>query len=97
MSRADLFVEAVDIAVRLFYAGAAWFVLTAAVATLALYAVAVIAWTVGRAVWKAARRALGGRRSAEHAPQAPEPAPSPQRRTRPSWAHEQPIDYEEAV
>lgn len=50
-----------------------------------------------RWAWKTARRALYGRRRPEQASRAPDSTESPQRRSRPSWAHEQPTTYEEAA
>lgn len=107
MSNADLLTEAIDAAVRLFYAGAGWLLLCAVVATLALYAVAVIAWAVVRAGRRTASAAWARAHGcaptgAPHSPScdsrdagdAPKP---PQRRSRPSWAHEQPTTYEEAA
>ena len=47
-----------------------------------------------RRVWKTARRALRAPLADERAPQAPESTPSPQRRSRPSWVQQQPLELE---
>ena len=60
MSTAALFVEALETLHRLGWALVAWIVLTGAAVTLALYTVTVTVWTVGRWVWKTARRRPGG-------------------------------------
>lgn len=95
MSTAQLLIEALDTVGVLLRAGATWLVLVAVAASLALYAVGVILWSVCRWAWKTARRVLYGPRSAEQAPQAPEPLPNPERRPRPSWACEQPTTYDD--
>jgi hypothetical protein len=95
---AALFVEAVDTAVRLFYAGAAWAVLTAAVATLALYAVTAIAWGICHTVWNPVRRRPASPSWSRGRAQARRFART--RTRRPHWAPNQPIepiDYEEAA
>lgn len=97
VSNADLLTEAIDTAVRLFYAGAAWFALMAVVVGIVVAAVVVIVSAIGRWAWKTARRALRAPLADERAPQPPESTPSSQRRSRPSWAHEQPTTYEEAA
>jgi len=98
---ADLFVEAVGTAYRLFYAGAAWLLLTAAAATLALYAVIAILWSIVRWVWKTARRRRDGpswalrrsdaRKYARTRLRAPRARTAPRV---PKWAHTQPIEHE---
>lgn len=104
MSNADLLVEAVDTAVRLFYAGAAWVVLTAAVATLALYAGAVIAWGICRWVWKAVRAACapagglrGPLRLPRRLPTPPVPSGGRTAPRAPSWARTEPHRYDNAA
>jgi len=98
---AALFVEAVDTACRLFYAGAAWLLLTAAAATLALYAVIAIVWSIVRWVWKTARKRRDGPswafRRSDARRYARTRARRPSSHTRPPWAHEQPTRYEEAA
>lgn len=110
MSTADLFVEAVDTAVRLFYAGAAWVVLTAAVATLALYAVVTVVWWVVCGLWRSARAAWARVRPCVPAsrPESPPRLPLAVRgapglsaarteRSAPSWARTEPHRYDNAA
>lgn len=97
MSTADLFVEAVDAAIRLGWALAGWLVFLATVAAiLLLAAIATGAWAVDTVLDR-----LCGRREASDAPEAePEPDDGPKPphgRRRPTWAHEQPTTYEEAA
>lgn len=107
---ARLFVEAVDTAVRLFYAGAAWVVLTAAVATLALYAVAAVVWWVLCGLWRSARAVWARVRSRvpvsrPESPSrlpcavrgAPEPSTARTERPAPSWARTEPHRYDNAA
>ena len=100
MSRAQLFADAINTLTQLFYAGAAWLLLAAVFATIALYAVAVVVWGICRSVWKAVRWRPGGPswrrgrlRARIHAARATR---APQRRTRP---HAHPVDhnYQEAA
>lgn len=99
MSNADLLAEAVDTAVRLFYAGAAWLLLTALAATLALHTVLAIVWSVCRWAWNLLRRRHNGpswargRLRARHIAHAR--ARRSQSRTRPRWANTQPIDHDD--
>ena len=99
--------EAIDTAYTIGWAILAWIVLTAAFATLALYTLAVTAWTVCRGVWRVGRaawRAIRRRHAPATAPQGPScdssDANTPQRATRartvPSWARE-PHDHQEAA
>jgi hypothetical protein len=87
--------EAVDTLQTLGWALAVWIVLTAGAATLALYAVTVIVWTLLRplrALWP--RRAVCAPAGGPHGPTGdsrnhPEPPRPPQRRTShpaPTWA-----------
>ncbi|MFJ9012300.1 hypothetical protein [Streptomyces canus] len=87
--------DAVDTVIALGWALAAWIVLTAAVATLALYAVTVIVWTLLRplrALWP--RRAVCAPAGGPHSPSGdsrdhPEPPRPAQRHTSrlaPAWA-----------
>lgn len=46
---------------------------------------------------EAARSRLRARLTASRVSQAPEPHPSPKRRSVPSWAHTEPYDYDEAA
>lgn len=104
MSTAALFVEALETLHRLGWALVVWIVLTGATITLALYSAAAMTWAVCRAVWKAARWRPGGpswrrgRRKAREYTRTP--ARRSQTRTRPRWAHTQPVDdheFEEAA
>ena len=101
MSRAALFVEAVHALLRLGWALAAWIVLCSLFASAAVYAVVVIVWTISRWAWRTVRRRphgpswrRGRLRARIHARRRTR---RPHGRTRPSWAHEQPVDYEEAA
>ena len=49
--------EAIDTAVSIGWAIAAWIILTAAATTLALYTLLITAWTVGRLAWRMGRAA----------------------------------------
>lgn len=99
MSTAALFVQALETLHRLGWALVVWIVLTAATITLALYAAAVMTWAVCRAVWKAFRWRPGGpswRRGRREAREyARTHARRPHGRTRPRWAHSQPIDHDD--
>jgi hypothetical protein len=99
--------DAIDTAVAIGWALAAWIVLTAVFATLALYTLAVTAWTVCRLIWRAGRHVWRAVRK-PHTPDSPpqtvpcdsSDANTPQKATRartaPSWAR-QPHDYEDAA
>ena len=102
MSRADLFVEAIDTVIRLGWALAVWIVLCSLFASAAVYAVVVIVVGICRWAWQAARRSHSGpswrygRRHARH--YARTRTRRPRGHTRPHWARTQPInDYEEAA
>ncbi|WP_406417984.1 hypothetical protein [Streptomyces sp. NBC_01614] len=85
--------EAIDTALTLAWALAGWVIFLATVAAiLALAATATGVWGV-----RALRRAVKAPLAAEHAPQAPESTRAAKRRPTPSWAHTQPLDYEEAA
>ena len=88
--------DAIDTALTLGWALAAWIVLTALAGALALHAVIAIAWWAGRATVravKAARRALYASLSDEQPSSDSSPAATaerrsgPPRRPAPSWAH----------
>lgn len=96
--------EAVDTAITLGWALAAWIVLVSLAAALALHTVIAVVWWAGRTTW----RALRGPRRGLQAPRSPSrdssaagtPERPPQSRSRrpvPSWAHTQPYTYEEAA
>ena len=95
--------DAIDTALTLGWALAAWIVLTALAGALALHAVIAIAWWAGRATVravKAARKALSAPLSDEQPASDSSPATTPERpsgRRVPSWAHTHPIDIEEAA
>ncbi|MEY9995850.1 hypothetical protein ABIE67_007882 [Streptomyces sp. V4I8] len=84
--------EAIDTVLTLGWALAAWIVLTALAAALALHTVIAIAWWAGRAAWRACRR-LYGRLPAStplravREPQVTPGAPQAPSRPVPSWAH----------
>ena len=96
MSTAALFVEAIDTIRTLGWALAVWIVLMAIVAGLVVYAVAVIAWATVRGVWRACGWLRAGLRG-ELPPQAPPEPQARKRRPVPSWAHNEPYDYDEAA
>jgi hypothetical protein len=77
--------DAVDTAITLGWALAAWIVLTAAAGCAAVYAGVVAAWWAGRTVWTAIgpRRALAARVSDEQPSRDPRPPEPAERRTQP--------------
>ena len=101
--------EAIDTATRIGWAIAAWIVLTSAAATLALYTLAVTAWTVGRGIWRVGAWAWRAVRKPQAPATAPQGAPCgsrdantpqrpAQRRTAPSWARaDHDHDHQEAA
>jgi hypothetical protein len=106
VTTAQLFAEALDTVGVLLKAGATWFVLTAAVATLALYTVCVAVWALPSMAWQsvtaglaaaAAARALHGPVTGVQGPEAPEALPRPGKRHAPAWAHDTPPEIEEAA
>ena len=92
--------EAIDTALTIGYALAGWVIFGATVAAiLALAAIACGAWGV-RALWRRCApvsrpQEPPGESSAATPP--PGPAQSRTARRTPSWAHNQPLDYEEAA
>lgn len=100
MSNAALFVEAVDTLITLIQAAVGWLIFLAVTgAILALAAVACGAWAVDTAWGRLWGRVRGS--DGVEAPSEPEQPPRPPdgrtgRRT-PSWAHTQPLDYDEAA
>jgi hypothetical protein len=80
--------EAVDTATSIGWAIAAWITLTAAAATLALYAVVVTAAWPCRAAAEAVTAALAASRALRALHGQPERYRPPQRRTGPQWARE---------
>ncbi|MGW0837497.1 hypothetical protein [Streptomyces prunicolor] len=95
MTTAALFVEAVDTALALWHAVVGWMICLAAIGSiLVIAAVACGVWG-----WTGVTGAQDGAEDgAEVSGGAPEPdeAPEPaQRRTRPSWACEQPTTYDD--
>lgn len=99
--------EAIDTAITLGVALLAWIFLAAAVGTVVLLgAAAAAAWAV-KTLWRtvrARRRPEGGCTPAEAAnspsgdsADAGTPPRAAQGRSRPSWSHSQPPDYEEAA
>lgn len=95
--------EAIDTVITLGWALCVWIVLLALTVTVALYAVGVGVWCAGRTVWTLIGRAhsqapAGAPRGASCGSRdAGTPERAAQRRSRPSWAVEQPIDIEEAA
>jgi hypothetical protein len=98
--------EAIDTALTVGWALAAWIVLTALAAALALHTVLAVVWWAGRATVravKAARKALSAPLSDEQPASDSSPATTaerrsePPRRPTPSWAHTEPYTYEEAA
>lgn len=90
--------DAIDTLYTLGWAALAWIVIVGVFGTITVYAIATAAWWVVHAVWKAARRRPGGpswRRGRLRARIfARARARRPQRRTRPRWAHSQPLDHD---
>lgn len=99
--------EAIDTAYTIGWAIVAWIILTAAAGTLALYTLAVTAWTVCRLIWRAGHAAWRAIRR-RHTPASPPhtvpcdssdantPQKATQARSVPSWARE-PHDHQEAA
>ncbi|NUU26025.1 MAG: hypothetical protein HOV68_31680 [Streptomycetaceae bacterium] len=92
--------EAIDTVVTLGWALAGWVITLAVTASILAFAAIVTgAWGV-RAAWRHCGPASrpqspsGDSRDAAQAPSAPQ---SRSRRPVPSWAHTQPLDYEEAA
>jgi hypothetical protein len=96
--------EAVDTVFTLGWTLLAWIVALAVVAAVALYALVVIGWWVGRILWRAWRGAwrylTAPHRASRDSPATPDPErPSDGRTARPlpAWAVTQPLDTEEAA
>jgi hypothetical protein len=81
--------EAIDTAYSIGWAIVAWIILTAAAATLALYAVVVTAAWPCRAAAEAVTAALAASRALRAFQGQPERYRPPQGRTGPSWAREE--------
>ena len=83
--------EAIDTAITLGWALAAWIAVLALAAALALHTVLAIVWWAGRAAWRAFRRTQRDTRP----PSAKLPIPVPiasRRRPQPSWALPRDLD-----
>lgn len=101
---ASLLAEAIDALHTLLLSGAVWLLLLCGALGLAVYAVCVAVWALPSMAWQsvtaglAAARALHGRVTAVHGPEAPEALPGHGERHTPGWAHtEDPPDIGEAA
>lgn len=100
MNNAELIIDAIDTATTLMDAFVQWLIVLAVTGSiLVIAAVACGAWGI-----RAVMEALNARERDGQPGQAPRepcnPPGSPQRRTgrrTPTWAHSQPLDYEEAA